>query len=84
VLGAVVAGDGPGPIRRLGPISGAVIMPPEPIIGHVPVTPPEPWDAPSGCQPKWPLEDQPNKIPEKKITAETNTTPAMMPTQAKT
>ena len=51
------------------------------IIGHVPVMAPEPSGRPSGRS-EVALEDRPNMIPEKKITAVTNTTPAMMPTQA--
>jgi hypothetical protein len=65
-------------------MSPGLIIPRWPIIGQVPVMAPAPSGRPSGSLPKWPLADQPNKIPEKKITAVTNTTPAMMPTHAKT
>ncbi|MEB3980390.1 hypothetical protein OQ968_03840 [Mycobacterium sp. 663a-19] len=44
----------------------------------MPSRPPEPR-----CQPTWPSEAQPKTNPEKKITAATNTTPAIMPVHAK-
>jgi hypothetical protein len=60
-------------------MSPGLIIPRWPIIGQVPVMAPAPSGRPSGSLPKWPLADQ-----QKKITAVTNTTPAMMPTHAKT